>query len=276
MVKGVAELYGNIFIAFGGSNTIFVFSTERSYRRRRDIVIKGMKYPEDLAANSAAGHLYIADWGGQCIWRVELDDSVERDFDVDDKEIAFTAVKWATDVRIGRISSMFVTTSGSVLITDSRLGELTVLNERGQKEEVMSLKEKGIDVPKHAVVSSIDDTIIVCHTDWQKRCHRVCKLDRSGQVVVEFVVSVPQDEDKFQDPGPMSRPEHLAPGADDKVLFVVDDSGIVVLDDRLRLCRVLLRPLEKSCRWTPRICYVRESRRLLVVWGGGYVQVYGV
>ena len=111
------------------SNKMSVLGRPPWYDHLDDIAVKEMNEPCDLAADLTTGHLYIADWGGQCEWRLE----VKGEQDYDDKE----NIKVDKLNIVGRRpwSSLFkplspsVTETGQVLLAEGRVDHL--LRSRG-------------------------------------------------------------------------------------------------------------------------------------------------
>lgn len=54
------------------SNRMCVCASSSSFNRVDDIVINDLDDPMDMAANLTTGHLYVADRGDQCLWRVDV------------------------------------------------------------------------------------------------------------------------------------------------------------------------------------------------------------
>ena len=303
VVIGVAELYDNIYAVFAGSNTIYVYSASNkfistsgasnrklkqpSYSRLSNVIVTEMEDPRGLAACLTTGHLYVADCSGQCIWQVTIERVVaavgeENRSSADGNVVKFeyTAIKWAENV--GRPRSLSLTAAGQVLLIDADSEELFVYNGRGEREATVSLRDKGILAPWHAIpasssFSSTETTYLVCHGWANTQRHRVCEIDRDGHILREC------GGDYGLDPGQLACPSYLAQGQGCGGGFVIDRHRVLALSrDRRqpRLCiqRVVSwRPNDADHYWTlRRLCYTVTSGRLLVVWQEGFIDVIRV
>ena len=111
-MTGVAELNNHIYVAMYCSNQLKVFG-RLLFNRRKHLVVKEMEDPCGLAADLT--HLYIADGGGRCVWRLEVKDEE----DSDDKE-KIKVDKWFFE---GCPHSLSVTETGQLLVVDWDEGE---------------------------------------------------------------------------------------------------------------------------------------------------------
>ena len=77
-VRGVVQLVGRIYVVCREFNVVLVFEAHGSYARLPDIVVKDMKDPRDIAAFPATDQLFITDYDGDCVWRVDRDATDEH------------------------------------------------------------------------------------------------------------------------------------------------------------------------------------------------------
>ena len=283
MVTGMAELDGNIYATLNLAQTIIVFATRQSFRRLDDISIDKMADPSDMAACPTNGHLFISDWKGHCIWMVKIDISDDHEIS-DAKPISCVAIPWLEKAEeVGSPRSISVTKDGVVLFVDadSAKGELNIYSPENQEPlAVVNLKDRGMNWVWHAIGSQANtqtilndgkpaNTYIVSHGYQKPGLHRVCEIDENGEILKEF------GEQCGNKPGQLCKPGHLAMGVNG-FIFVMDDDGVMVLDEELRMQRVLVRcPPEVKRHWPPpRLTYVKETGRLLVAWQCGYIHVY--
>ena len=296
-----------------------------------------MQNPRDLVASLTTGHLYVGDWGGQCVWRVEIERTLTAvdatttpeqvdviQTGVDDEsggettKVRHTATKWLAD--IGRPHSLSVTKDGNVVVCDGSIGVVTTYSAQGDPLLRIPLKEYGLDWPRHAIQTS-KDSFLVCHGDSRTTLNRVCEIDSGGKVHAECGGS------RGRGPGRLSSPFHLASEEEDAFKFLVDEDRVLVLrhskvnppaavqegcliehgqcEDQvtpvgqgylksalvpttskghntseshstLTVERVLLRRPPGSEHYVipRRLCYVRETGSLLVVWQEGCIDIY--
>ena len=290
-VVGVAELDGVIYAVTDGASGLLAFRTPL-YGRLNDIVVKEMKNPRDMAACLTTKHLYVADWGEKCIWRLKVDvkSKIEEDDDPqngdqnqncsdpkydkypqqnDDRQNGanwyvevITVCKWAKE---DSIRSLSVTSSGQVLVIAN--GKFVVYTSDGNISHVILMKEKGFDLPHHVIEMTSNDTkpsYIFCLGSKDSPLHRVSEISLDGDILTECSF------------GLLSRPVHLADGEDGSI-FVADDRHIFLMNHRLQIERIVISqsPGDEPFYWMPRLCYTRESNRLVVCWGGRYIHVYG-
>ena len=263
-VAGVAELYEHVYAALSESNKVLDFASHPpTYFRRSNIVIKAMKDPVDLAACSTMGHLYVADWAGQCVWLVKIDN---HDCATSDGDTA--AVHWATID--GGPRSLSVTRSGQVLVLDDTVGILLIYTSQGERLDVISLKDKGLSGSNHAL-QTLTNNFLVCHGRWDATINRVCEIDENGRLLHEF------GGRRGHGMGQVSRPFRLVEDDVGSHWFTVDDRKVIVFNKHLCYERVLIRaPPELDCHRNRALCYNRGTRRLCVAWGWRYIDIYTI
>ena len=251
-MTGIAELNNHIYVAVSGSNQLRVFGS-LLFNRRKNLVVKEMKDPWDLAADLT--HLYITDFNGRCVWKLK----VKGEEDSDDKE-KIKVDKWVFE---GRPCSLSVTETGQLLVVGG--GELTIYSGQGEKLEVVQLKDKGLSDTQHVMQTS-PETFLVAHED------RVSLVDRKWKVLKQYAGPAASLQ--------LSYPQHLAEVGAAGHKFVADLERVSVLSPRFELQRTLLlrpSPSEDPWRgWRHRLCYSRSSGQLIVSWGGEHVWVYSV
>ena len=253
LVTGIAELNNNIYVALFGSNKLRVFGSIL-FNRRKNLVVKGMETPWDLAADLR--HLYIADYCGQRVWRVQIKD--EQDSDGKEK---ITVDKWVFD---GHPYSLSVNVIGQVLVVDGDKNELTIYSGQGKRLEVIKLKDKGLLETNRVIQASLD-TFLVVHNDL------VSLVDRKWKFLKQYGGSAASVQ--------LSTPHHLAEVSADGHKFVADMERVLALSPRLEFERTLVLPPESvdlQLCWWRRLYYSRSCGRLFVSWGGDYVWVYSI
>ena len=286
-------MFHHIYAVVDGSNSVLVYDAPPSsatvsskYVRLKDIVVKDMKDPSDMAAHPSAGMLYVSDWEGHCVWQIHVNPEVfETESNLPDEEKMgdcdhrAVAVKWAAEVGTPRAIS--VTCKGQVLLIDAVSCDLSIYSDAGEMIAVIALKAKGMDRACHAVESTSTPNVVtylVCHGWTNKEPNRVCEIDVYGQILRQC------GGENGQGPGQLSCPLRLVNGSgadagDSRRKFLIDEERVLVLDERLQIQRLVLRrPPERERSWLTRwrLCYVRETGRLLVVWQDGHIHVHSV
>ena len=156
-MTGVAELNGSIYIVVEESDRIKVFGSPPSYNSLEDIVVDGMEYPQDVAADLTAGTLYIADYYGQCVWKVNVRGRRDSDDDekVDrDKLSLIDGYPW----------SLSVTETGQVLVVDYFKDELTITSDQDDEKSsnIVKLKDYYLSGTSHLIRTS-PEVYLVAH-----------------------------------------------------------------------------------------------------------------
>jgi len=101
LVTGVAQLGDIVYVICYRSPIIKMFTADTLSPLGERIHVEGMISPWDIVACHSDRQLYVADWGGDCIWRVSVDDK--------------SYVKWLTTVNVVSLSL----TSHRLLVTSS-------------------------------------------------------------------------------------------------------------------------------------------------------------
>jgi len=98
-VSGVTQLGDIMYVVCFESPIIKMFTADTLSPLSERIHVEGMKNPWDIVACHNDHQLYVADYGGDCIWRVSVDDK--------------SYVKWLTTVNVISLSL----TSQHLLVT---------------------------------------------------------------------------------------------------------------------------------------------------------------
>jgi len=99
VVDGVTQLDDIMYVICHVSPIIKMFTADTLSPLSERIHVEGMKNPYDIVACHNDHQLYVADYGGDCIWRVSVDDK--------------SYVKWLTTVNVFSLSL----TSQHLLVT---------------------------------------------------------------------------------------------------------------------------------------------------------------
>ena len=74
VVTGVTQLDDIVYVVCWASPIIKMFTADTLSPLGEDIHVKGMISPWDIVACHNDRQLYVADWLGDCIWRLSVDD----------------------------------------------------------------------------------------------------------------------------------------------------------------------------------------------------------
>ena len=226
------------------------------------ITIKGMKNPRDIACSSLTSNIYVADCEGDCVWLVKNEIDTE---------------KWLHGV--GRPRALSVTPGDRILILSSN-GRLFLYGSDRQHLTAVELPND-LQRPRHALELDENRFVVCCsvNTLSHKRMHRYLyrPYRREGPVVAEILqryhrynhsrqyVGKTYGRVKGRNPGHLNRPLHLACD-DDGWIFVADtdNSRVLLIDRNLNLHRILMSTDDDGQIKPYRLCYVKESGRLLI------------
>ena len=104
VVIGVTQLGDIVYVVCYGSPIIKMFTADTLSPLGERIHVKGIRDPWDIVACHSDRQLYVADPGGDCIWRVSVSDDHH------------SYVKWLTGIDVYRLSM----TSRHLLVTSLR------------------------------------------------------------------------------------------------------------------------------------------------------------
>ena len=257
-VNGIAELCEKIYIV-GDADRIRVFGGSPSYDRLQDIVVPGMVYPVDIAADLISSRLYIADLTSQCIWKVELKDDI-FDCGMQDSCENIKICNWV--VIEDRPISLSVTKTGQVFVIDQMNNNLTIYIGQDETPEVVTLKDYGVKNARHVIQTS-QETCFVIHGD------SVSLVDRNWKFMKHYGGPAV--------PAKLSAACHMVRVGANGPLFVIDSDRILQLSSNLEIKRTFVLhppPSEDPVLDGYALSYSRASGRLIAVLGGKYVYVY--
>ena len=246
-MQGVTQLRDVVYVVTGQSSAIQRFNA-KTHQRLADIVVTGLRDPCDIAACKLTSQLYVAD-NCECVWRVSSDGV----------DIQRWLPKSPSDMIKPHTLSV---TSWRLLVmlkNDRQLRQFDAA--RGDELERVRLPD--YMKPLHAVESPTRTFIVSYWTD-VKKC-QVCEVSTTGYVLREFS-------------GPLGWPQHIAVDGKGNIFVADSHNGhIRLLDAQLALRRVIFfDEYELSYRWPDRLCYMEQSRQLLVGFFHGSVAVFHV
>jgi len=245
-VRGVTQLDDVVYIVCWSSSTIIRFSAA-THQRLRDINVKDLRNPRDIAACQQTSQLYVPDSDGECIWRASSDgEDIKRCWT---KSSSDTFKPWTLSV-----------TSSRVLVTSLDTKQLMQLDAAG--EELKRVQLPDYMRPQHAVESPTG-TFIVSH--WNPQLNgqwQVSEVNTEGEVLRHFS-------------RPLGRTPHIAVDSQGNIIVADEDNRrILLLDARLALRRVIIDEHQLNYERPERLCYNEQSAQLMV--GFGYTHSVAV
>ena len=246
-VWGVTQLRDVVYVVCEWSSAIQRFNA-RTHQRLTDIVVKDLKDPSDIVACERTSQVYIADW--RCIWRVSSDGEDVR--------------RWLPKSPSETLTPYSLSlTSTRLLVTSDDTRQLMQFDEVGDELRRVQLPDDM--TPWHAVESPTA-TFIVGHINKQRCQYQVSEVNTGGEVLRQFSRS---------DPTPIGATPHVAVDSRGNI-FVLDRDNrrILLLDDHLRLRRVVIDESQLNYMWPRRLCYREQSGHLLVGLFDGNVAVF--
>ena len=247
-VWGVTQLHDVVFVVCYRSSTILRFNAT-THQRLTDIVVKGLKYPWDIAACEQTSLVYVADSG--CIWRMSADGADTRNWIPSSLDDVFEP--WTLSV-----------TSTRLLVTSWLTNQLTQFDADGNELRRVYLPDY-MD-PRHAVESPTG-TFIVSHENTQLDQWQVSEVNTGGGVLRRFTRSHLSS---------LGWTLHVAVDSHGNIFVADSNNGrILLLDAHLTLRRVIIDEHQLNYKpWC--LCYREQSGQLVVGLDEGRVLVFDV
>ena len=171
--------------------------------------------PIDMASDLISGRFYVADFIGQCLWKVEKEDEIFDGGTQDSVEYVLVA---KLVVIHDRPISLSVTETGQVFVIDGLNNNLTICIGQDETPEVVTLKDHGLKNARHMMQISPD-------TYYAKNGDRVSLVDRNWKFVKHYGgLAVPVR---------LCNACHLTHVAANGPLFVIDADRVLVLCSNL-------------------------------------------
>jgi len=236
---GVTQLHDVVYIVCGVSSTILRFNAT-TRQRLTDIDVKGLKDPWDIAACEQTSQLYVADWGGKCVWRVSADSA----------DIKRWLPKSPSDTFEPKKLSV---TSTRLLVTSHSTNHLMQLDAVGDELRRVQLPD---DMePLHAV-ESLTGTFIISHKNTQLKQYQISEVNTDGKVLRQFTGSRLSS---------LGETQHVAIDSHGNIFLAdYDNHHILLLDAQLKLRRVLIDEHQLNYERPRRLCYREQTGQLLV------------
>jgi len=237
-VLGVTQLRDTIYVVLGVVPVIWIINAKKTKQSYSTIIFNDFQWPHDIVACERTSQVYVAGWSG-CIWRVSSDGKDIR--------------RWLW-VAPGRCS--LSVTSTRLLVTSRGLPQLIQFDAGGDELRRVQLPD---DMrPRHAVESPTGTFIV---SDYNRQ---VGEVNTGGEVLRQFSGSHLPSLD-FN--------SHIAIDSRGNI-FVADRDNhrIVLLDAHLTLRGVIIDEHQLNNMRPECLCYVKQSKQLLVgLYMGGVV-----
>lgn len=234
-VGGMACLGDEVFAVFFYGTDVEVFNVDTLNLQRR-IPVAGIRNPHDLVLLSEKNLLFIADWNGKRMFRVELKGNV---------------TSWSL---IGSPYCLSVSAKSNVLATIYSPSKLFEFTQEGQLIREISLQQN-LTNPMHAILLTSGQFLLSRENSSQ---HGLFMVGDDGRAIHAYV------DQSGSAAGPITKPYHMV--VDKHGSFIVVDSEksrIVILSPSLTYVRDLIPP-SRGLRF-PFKLYLDETRGLLYV-----------
>ena len=261
-VLGVTWLENKIYVLCPEINTVYVYSDQVIENQSDDISsdhrledeefeIDDMQKPVDVTSCALNKSLFISDYEGKCIVRVQLNDKQQDRFQVQ-------GCPWKMST--SALGELMILTKADVcwLLIILRTDDFHEKKNMALPREIMN--------PEH-VVQTLKGQFIICYErelgDFDHRqLHRhvsvISKLSENGEILSTF-------NSGFDHPVNLNWPSYIALADDDQV-FIADrmNHRVLLFDSRLRHAQVLLSNEKNKLCLPNMLCYVKEKRLLIV------------
>lgn len=251
----MAILGDALFVLSHEHPAIEVFENLEQLESKREVLLKGyqLQIPWDIQSNSMDEYLYIVD--------VKRDEEQTTTIIKIDKE-GNVKHHWPTNCQAGRLS---VTKSEfNVIVTSLYIQKVEEYSANGKLICSIELPS-GIASP-WVTLKRKDNEYIISHGNHGNSIHRVCVINKNGNIKHYF------GGEKGSDDEQLNVPVHMAVFSDGHILIAdKDNSRVVMLSPELKFTsRVVMLSQElkfsqgDNLRFPNRICLDEENKRLFV------------
>jgi len=237
-VCGVTSLAAEVYVLRRKERDQVEVNDVINYRLHRRLIVPNIRDVTDMTSCEHYRCVYIADHGGKCIHRLDV-------------QGAFT--RWAVNDKPAGLS---VNAAHNVLVTCDR--KIKEFSSHGDLLRELTLPNDVIN-PSHAIQTRNGD-FIVCHGELFDAVHRVCKISADGRHIIKSHGGQPQRSDISQ----YWVPIHLAVD-NNEFVFVADSRNrrVTLLSPTLDYIRQVVS--SDDLKWFPmRLCLDIHRRRLYV------------
>jgi len=249
-VRGVTSLADEVYVLREKERDQVEVYDVINYRLQRRLTVPNICWFADMTSCEHYRCVYIADDGGKCIHRLDVQGAVTQ---------------WAVnDIPWG----MSVNAAHNVLVTCRFVRKIKEFSSHGDLLCELTLPDDVIN-PRHALQTR-NGEFIVCHGAHNDAVHRVCKISADGRHVVKS-----HGGQRGSYIGLYDGPFHLAVD-NNEFVFVADNLNrrVTLLSPMLDYIRQVVSP--DDLKGGPdRMCLDIHRRRLYVA-AGGYVVVFSV
>ena len=239
-VNAVTQLDDVLYVVCAAYSSILRFSAT-THEPLENIAIKAFKAPFDIAACERTSQLYVAD--EVCTWRLSSTGHGRE------RWLSFTP------------HSLSVTSTRLLVTSSEPPHQLIQFDSVGDELRQVQLPD---DVEPLGAVESPAGTFIVSHMNTKLNQHEVIEVNAVGEVLHQFS-------------GSLGGTQHIAVDSHANV-FVADYNSrcVLLLDNRLSLCRVIIDEHQLNDQWPLCLCYSQQSAQLLVGFSDGYFMAFDV
>ena len=252
-VYGVTQLHGVVYMVCRRCSTILRFNATTHQQMQTDIDVKGLEWPQDIAACEQMSQLYVADFAR--VFRVSVDDA--------DTRIQQWLPKSPSDAFVPRSLSV---TSTRLLVTSRDNSPLIQFDSDGDELRRVQLPR---DMTPHHAVESPTGTFIVNNHYAPLKQGQVVEVNTGGEVLRQFNGSRLRS---------LGHAPHVAVDSHGNVFVAdLDNRRILLLDAHLSLRRVIVGEHRLNYTGPRRLCYREQSGQLLVaLYNSAVVAVFDV
>jgi len=238
-VFGVTSLAGEIYLLRPkGRDEVEVYDVI-TYHLQRCLTVPNICSYTDMTSCEHCRCVYMSDWGGKCVHRLDVQGAFTR-WTVNDKP-----------------ESLSVNTSHNVIVTCVFVRKIKEFSSRGVLIRQIILPGDVIH-PLHAIQTR-SGQFIVCHGDRGDPVHRVCMISADGRHIVHSHGGQPGS-----DTGQYNVPLRLAVD-DNEFVFVADvnNGRVTLLSPTLEYVRQVVS--RDQLKGYPVRLYLHQQQRLLYV-----------
>src|SRR6218665_1572331 len=241
-IWGVAYLKNLIYLVSKNSRLILAFDAEVPFRLSKRIPIPQVESPRDLAACETHNCLYVVDECRKCLWKVTCTE--------------LTVSHWSSG--IGNPFKISVTRGGGVLIPrEGKPCAIEVMRSDSSLEKKIELPDEIKDI-MHALLSN-SETLIILYGRNKGTNSRIMEISMEGCVLKTHCL-IREVLSEISDPRHMTfcRGNHL---------LVADcrNDRVIAFDSELQGNQILLSKPEYNIRKPYRVCYIEDSKYLIIV-----------
>ena len=241
-VTGFAMLNGCLYVVYYEYNKVQVFLCEDGCKKIKEIEVKEMESPWDMAGSDMTSQLFISERNNDIIWRVDLEKGIGDVF-----------------IKTGYMATSLSLAETRLLASRDSLLMFDILSGEGMKEIPFSK-----NIKKHFVEHVIETnrgTFFVCHGH-QSGNRTVSEIDSEGRVIQ--VLDNKQRFDCY----------HLALDSFGRLIAAEwKNNQVVLFNEHLQYERVLVNKRSDNAVPT-KLSYNKKNNRLMVCLDNKQVEIF--